>query len=540
MTLDFFSKLKRNPSLVFLYLIMLIPILIMCYFLVLDYTRLQQDELGKNELVAKVLAENLDSFLGNVKGTLEGVSKLPPIKNREQNKIETIFQNLMLANNQVSLFWESDLQGNIIAQYPKRADKSNNNLSKSNNSPIKELLKQSTMISDPQIDPTTGLEVITIYTLIKDSKGIAKGAVGASIPLEELHQKLLLKIGKTGYPMLVSKKRQFLVHSPRKEVSQKTKINPRVYQAFMKGGAGTVSIVAPFDHEIKFFSYAPLKQANWVVLVVQPISELHANIASFLSRNVVIIMFALLVIVLAAYYLVLFRKREEESTMLQAEKLSIVGELAAGMAHEIRNPLTSIKGFIQLATSAKRALPPEHLDIIIDEVDRIEGIIKETMLLAKPAPTQFKTVSLQQLWEETQIIMQPQANLRGVELQMTIEKDLPTLLAEPNHLKQVFINLIRNSVEAAPDSGGQISVSVKKVQRNIVVSFQDNGRGIPQTVLKNLGRPFISTKDTGTGLGLTVSYRIIQNHGGKIDVSSKQGQGTTFTIELPINGREQG
>lgn len=520
-------RFRKTPSLIFLYLIVLIPVLTMCYFLISDYSHLEQEEVKKNEQMARLLAENLDSYLASVKATLTSISTLSPVQNKERTKIEAIFENLMLADGNVSLYWASGTDGNVIAKYPNLWP------DKRDNAFIDEVLKRPGFVSEPRKGTISGIEVITVSTLIKDGSGNVKGAIGASIPLEKIRQRLLLKVGKTGYPILVTKKGSFLVHPQREVINKKIGPDDPITQTIQKGGSGTLDIVAPFDNQRKFFSYVPLKEADWIVLVIQPLSEFHAQTLQFVTRNVVIIVLAIFLVVLAAYYLILFREREEDNRILAAEKLSIVGQLAAGMAHEIRNPLTSIKGFVQLAATREGSLSPDQLDIIIQEADHIESIIKETMMLAKPAQVKFKPVNLEKLFHEIQALIQPQMNLKGVELLLKIEKDLPIIIGEPNHLKQVFVNLIKNSIEAIPETGGKIIVEVKNSSNQIVIMIQDNGCGIPADILANIGNPFVSTKENGTGLGLTVSYRIIQNHGGKISVHSILGRETTFTVELP-------
>ena len=522
------SEKTKNPSLILLYILVLIPVLTMCYFLVLDYSHQQQEEIYKNEQMAKVLAENLDSYLENIKSTLETMASLPEVKNKERAKIEAIFEDLMLTDNQVALYWAAD-SNKLVAKYPRVTPDNYDS------GYIKSIIDKKGYVGEPHIGRNTKLETVNITTLIKDDKGTTIGVIGASLPLEHLRQKLLTKVGKTGFPILVTKSGKFLVHPKRNLISKKIGPDDPITKTIQKGGSGTLDIVAPFDNQEKFFSYVPLKQADWVVLVIQPLSEFHSWTIEFFTRNGVIIILVLFLVVLAAYYLMLFRKREEEAKQLQAEKLSVIGQLAAGMAHEIRNPMTSIKGFAQLAATSKNGLTSEQLNIIINESERIEGIIRETMLLAKPAQIDFKPVDLGKLANEVEILMLPQLNLKNVELIITIEKSLPTVLGEANHLKQVFINLIKNSIDAVPGIGGQILIDIKRVHRKIVITTQDNGCGIPPGVIKKLGNPFITTKDDGTGLGLTVSYRIIQNHGGKISVKSDSRNGTTFTIELPID-----
>lgn len=524
----FLLRSKKNLSLFLLYLLVFIPVLTMSYFLVADYSHSQQEEINKNEQMAAVLAENLDSYLENTKRTLETLASLEEVKNKDRVKIESIFQNLMFADTNVALYWASDLTG-PYALYPRiGADKHNPEY-------IKSIYDKRGYVSEPHVGANSELEVVTVTTLVSNKKGLTIGVIGASLPVEYLQHKLQTKVGKTGFPILVTNSGQFLVHPERELASKKFKPDDLIFRAIQKGGSGTVDMVAALDNREKFFSYVPLKQADWAVIVIQPVSEFHNLTKSFLSRNAVIIILVLFLVVLAGYYLILYRKQEEEAKIMQAEKLYVVGQLAAGMAHEIRNPMTTIKGFAQLAATGKTGLTHEQLNIIINESDRIESIIRETILLAKPTSLDFNPVDISSLLHEVGKLMQTQLDSKNVKLTITVEKDLPVVSGEPNHLKQVFINLIKNSIDAVPGSGGLIFVYAKRVNRNVMITTQDNGCGILPDIQKKLGNPFVTTKDDGTGLGLTVSYSIIQNHGGTIGVKSDAQAGTIFTIELPID-----
>lgn len=525
MSLPSFKRTHSNTSLIFLYLIVLVPVLTMCYFIYSDYLYRERAEITKNEQMARVLADNLDSYLENVKTTLVSLTTLGPVQNGERAKIEALLQGIKLGDKQVSLCWVSDVNGKIIAKYPNNRPDNQNK--------IAELYSNSVHVSEPRKGTLSGVEIISVSAPIMDDRGHIKGVIGASIPLENLRKKMLLKVGNTGFPILVSKKGTFLVHPKREEIAKKIKLNDPIFQVINKGGSGTLDIVAPFDGQRKFFSYVPLNQADWIVLVIQPLAEFQAQRVQLITRNGVIFILTFFLVLMGAYYLTLFRKREEDAKIFQAEKLSVIGQLAAGMAHEIRNPLTSIKGFAQLAASCGKGLTSEHLDIIISEVDRIESIVKETRLLAKPAPIEFKPIDVGQLFQEVYTLMNPQVQLKGATLTMQLENALPQIEGERNHLKQVLINLIKNSIEAVPEQRGRIDIKVARDKKRLAITVWDNGSGISPELITKLGNPFVSTKENGTGLGLMVTYRIIQNHGGKINVTSFPGGGTTFTIKLP-------
>ncbi|RTR28731.1 PAS domain S-box protein [Robertmurraya yapensis] len=226
-------------------------------------------------------------------------------------------------------------------------------------------------------------------------------------------------------------------------------------------------------------------------------------------------------------------KRNEEFIQ-QSEKLNVVGELAAGIAHEIRNPLTSLKGFTQLL-EYKYSTDSDYVNIMIQEIDRINTIVSELLLLAKPGHDDFREVSLDQLIQNVTTLMSAQANLHGITLQPKMDPNLNSVMIKgvENKIKQVFINIIKNAIEAS-GAGGSIVIETMRVCDHIVISFTDTGVGIPKSILQNIGKPFFTTKATGTGLGIMVSKSIIESHDGEWNIRSKEGEGTTVEVKLPI------
>lgn len=223
--------------------------------------------------------------------------------------------------------------------------------------------------------------------------------------------------------------------------------------------------------------------------------------------------------------------RETEKMLRKTEKLSVVGELAASVAHEIRNPLTSIKGFIQLLKDDSDTRE-DYFNIMLNELDRINLIVSELLVLAKPQELQLTQQNLHQLMTEVAVLLEPQAHLSGTELYIGSNPRLPTLSCEANQLKQVFINIIKNSIEAMAT---KINVEFILNNSSVLVRITDDGLGITQSRIKHLGEPFYSSKEKGTGLGLTITYRIIEAHKGSVHIQSEIDKGTTVEITLPID-----
>ncbi|MDB5054839.1 MAG: Protein-glutamate methylesterase [Bacilli bacterium] len=220
----------------------------------------------------------------------------------------------------------------------------------------------------------------------------------------------------------------------------------------------------------------------------------------------------------------------------KSEMLSVVGQLAAGIAHEIRNPLTALKGFTKLLEPDTKK--KNYIQIMTSELERIELIISELLILARPQKLDFEKKDIIVILQDVIMLLEGQATLNNVEIVTKFTDEIPMINCVQNQLKQVFINILKNGIEAMPQ-GGHLIVKVKLLEeRAIMVSFTDQGVGIPENKIPKLGDPFYSTKDNGTGLGLMVSYKIIENHQGSISIQSTVGKGSTFDIILKTGAAE--
>ncbi|QIZ06266.1 PAS domain S-box protein [Priestia megaterium] len=224
---------------------------------------------------------------------------------------------------------------------------------------------------------------------------------------------------------------------------------------------------------------------------------------------------------------------KNDDALRNLDRLSIIGQLAAGVAHEIRNPLTSLKGFSKLLKDTRnQEKQGDYLSIIMNELDRIDMIVNEFMSLAKPQAIQFDQENLNSILESTVNILHPQALLHNVQITNHYQNDNIDLLCNPNQLKQVFVNFLKNAIESMP-FGGNVNIHVQRVEgKRVQISFSDEGMGIDGELMRYLGTPFYTTKDKGIGLGLTVSNKIIQEHNGTMKIDSQTGKGTTVKVEL--------
>ncbi|GAA3407883.1 PAS domain S-box protein [Paenibacillus hodogayensis] len=228
-------------------------------------------------------------------------------------------------------------------------------------------------------------------------------------------------------------------------------------------------------------------------------------------------------------------RKQAEEMLIRSEKLSIVGQLAAGLAHEIRNPLTSLKGFTQLLKSRSKD-DAFYFDTMLTELERINLIVNDFMTLAKPQLSQFGYGNVNGMLEHVISILSHQAIMMNVALISKAHKALPDIYCDENQLKQVFINLIKNAIEAMP-KGGNVTITAEQTNsEQLRIRIRDQGEGIPDTIANKLGEPFLTTKSNGTGLGLMISYRIVEQHHGSMTIKSSENKGTTIELLLPVHG----
>ena len=244
------------------------------------------------------------------------------------------------------------------------------------------------------------------------------------------------------------------------------------------------------------------------------------------------------------------QKRKVEETkhhLIRSEKMASIGQLIAGISHELNSPLGGILGFAQFiqeqySRNNEGNLTKDDLDKILTYVGYIEkesqrckNIVSNLLKFARPGEMEMMPVNVNQLLEKTVALTAHQLKVHQVRLVTSLAPDLPRIVGNEQHLQQVFTNIIINAQQAMPD-GGQLTVNTTRSEDWIEVAFSDTGRGIPPENLNKIFDPFFTTKPPGegTGLGLSVSYGIVKEHKGDIGVSSTVGQGTTFTLKLPV------
>ncbi len=244
------------------------------------------------------------------------------------------------------------------------------------------------------------------------------------------------------------------------------------------------------------------------------------------------------------------RVRDLEDQVRRSERLAALGVLAAGVAHEVRNPLVGVRAAAQLLEK-EPTFPPalrEFTGIIIREVDRLNRLVEGLLTFAGGRPIEARPCNVNQAVEEALRLEQSGLAAARVTVVRHYDPELPSVAGDPDRLLQVFLNLIRNGAQAMAGTGGELSVRTRFERvapqcggrAAAVVEIADRGPGMPPEVQRQLFTPFFTTKDRGTGLGLPISLRIVEEHGGTVEVQSQVGQGTSFRVLLPVAMEERG
>jgi PAS domain S-box-containing protein len=226
------------------------------------------------------------------------------------------------------------------------------------------------------------------------------------------------------------------------------------------------------------------------------------------------------------------RRKQFEQEMARLDRLNLMGEIAAGIAHEIRNPMTVVRGYLQIMQLKKEfASHNKHFDTMIEELDRANAIITEFLTLARNAPSNLKKQSINSIVTDLWPLIQADAAKYGISIDLNLS-DTPEINLDEQQIRQLVLNLVRNGIEAMLRHG-ELTIKTYMKKDRVVLSIKDRGKGIPPDVLEKLGTPFFTTKEQGTGLGLPVCYRIAESHNARIEIKTGK-RGTTFMVSFQL------
>jgi signal transduction histidine kinase len=240
-------------------------------------------------------------------------------------------------------------------------------------------------------------------------------------------------------------------------------------------------------------------------------------------------------LVLDAYHEARQRKAVERS-----EHLAVMGEMAASVAHEVRNPLAGIKGAIEVLRGELSAKDETRqiVDEVLGQITRLEGLVRDLLSYASPASGRREAVDVHDLLDRLLRFYRDTLDGADVVVERTYGVGTSAVAGDPGELEQVFMNLIQNAIQSMDGTGGKLTLATAASDGRLTISFRDTGRGVPAHVLPHVFQPFYTTKHRGSGLGLSIVKRIVEQHGGTIELRSAEGRGTAATLTLPVAGRD--
>ena len=277
----------------------------------------------------------------------------------------------------------------------------------------------------------------------------------------------------------------------------------------------------------------PINRISWSIKVELPERDMKL-IAKKALQFIVPLFFICHILFLVIQYFLLKRRALQEKKENELQKIELIGTLAASTAHEIRNPLTGIKGLMQLLREKYTDSEDQfYFSVINDEISRINEIVSEFLILGKPSCEKQEIIDLQKIITDIEPLILSEANLNKVEYQCFLLKEPIFIECTVDQLKQVLLNVTKNAFESMQD-GGTLTIKIKKLPNNCQISITDTGSGIPDEHIEKIFLPFYTSKDNGTGLGLIVCKRIVESFEGQIFITSKVDKGTRVDIFLPI------
>jgi two-component system, NtrC family, sensor kinase len=392
-----------------------------------------------------------------------------------------------------------------------------------------------------------------------------------------------IRIGKSGYAYIVDEEGNVIVHPQRERLHENLRQHPPV-EALLKSREGVIEFTNQDGIKV-VAAYAPVRETGWGVVVRQPASESYSYADAMFHRLTWVFVGGLLLACAIGIPLAWrlsapleslagavqqvgegnldiriderggdeigrlgrafnemtrnLRLHQEKISqarrqLVQSEKMAAIGQLAAGLAHEIHNPLNVISGFSDFLLGKTPEGDPRRgpLQDISRETVRCQRLVAELLHFARPKRAERAPHDLNRLVEETLSLVHSEAKTRGVRVESLLQAGLPPVAMDRDQMKQVFLNILLNACQAMPD-GGDLRVRSFRDGTDVAVEVRDSGHGIPPENIDKIFDPFFTTKERGTGLGLALSYAIVEQHGGSLEARSRPGEGASFLVRLP-------
>lgn len=554
-------------------------------------TQKQQDEL----VIARNISAQVDEVLAKAKATISTLSAHDDIVSEDPDRRSAALDIVTQVTELIDGIAILDPQGRIAAM--NRAQSHTLEMLPPAAESARLLIDPVKANPEPQFSPIfrsrSGEIVVSIVAPITKS-GRVSGVLAGFIVLKNHSMGGIerIRIGKTGYAYIVDSLGNVIVHPHRERLLENFRDNPAV-SGLLSDREGVIEFTNENDVRV-LAAFARIEETGWGVVVRQPTGESYAFAEQNLSFLVAVFVLSLAAALALGVYLarriagpvtalmagvnrvaagdlearikvdsadeigqlagafndmtVRLRGHMEEverahaevlkaqKHLLQSEKMAAIGQLAAGLAHEIYNPLNVISGFTELLLKQRGGEDAEtrrHLEEIYREAGRCQALIAELLRFAKPKRPDRAPADLGATLKETLSLIQAQARAQGVAVSLDLPEGLPEVVADREQLKQVFLNLLLNACQAMP-AGGELAARAYLSDGCLCFEIRDTGVGIDPRDLDDIFNPFFTTKAEGTGLGLALSYAVVESHNGTLTVRSEPGRGAVFTLSLPL------
>ncbi|PLS03115.1 ATP-binding protein [Neobacillus cucumis] len=452
----------------------------------------------KAQKYANFHAINIEKFVGETVGRLEMLSTSINVQHNNLNDIGKILRETRGKDPRFSGFYWATTKGDIVID--------TNQITSPVNVSDRPYFQQAlhtgqTSISEAHYGRVTGRYIISIATPIVENSKV-KGVFVASLRMDEIKKEITRVVN-----------------------GERILIKDETGKPLIQTGPITK------NYDVK--SVINVSRVPWSITAFVDPNTKKVFWNSFFT-NLIIFLTILSILFLLLQYLILKRKLQKEKEQTERHKLELIGNLAASTAHEIRNPLTGIKGLVKLLSEENKDEKAQtYFKVIQSEIDRINSIVSELLILGKPTANIFKICDANEIVSEIAPIISSEANYTDVDVSFNFHPEKLPVSCVKDQLKQVILNLTKNALQAMP-YGGKLAVRLDKQSDSCRITVTDNGIGMSKDQISQAFNPFYTLKKDGSGLGLTVCKRIIDSYGGKINIASTPNQGTQVEIVLPL------
>lgn len=517
---------------------LIIPLFFISHRMLLNSTnQIQETFLKENLQYTQEIQKNINTYLNHKIGLLTFITDLDDFKNDKNYSIKRILTKTIYSESDNRCIFIFDKEGNVLDSlysYPRANDLFNvtPDLGKTNVADrdyFQNSVKGKIYVSDILKNKLTNTEFIAISIPYFDSECRIKGVICLTFEPDELLRFFNTETALEGSNIVIDGAGNIITNQQNKYPA---KIKYKLSKYFDLSKKASIQ-TTPFDKKRKVISYLPVENTNWHIFTIQSFSLLEKQIYMDKLKQIAILATFFIPIGLFSF---LYLKELEKKRLIEIigrERINSITEIAASVAHEIRNPLVAIKGFIQYEKhKSNSSIGLENIDIMLKEIDQIETLLTELLKLSKDTQAKFTEFCLNEKLLNAFNLMKSQAQIKCINYKINLPDEDIMIKGDPKLILDLVINVIRNSF-AAVEKKGSVKISLFSLENNAELIIHDSGDGIPENIIENIGNPFNSENKQTLGLGLAICEKIIRLHEGSWTIKTDSILGTVVHIILP-------